>query len=66
MGRVDPREAYGSRGPLGHKHVRAFKGQRLDLLKDEKCSQPRDRLEQQQEQRVKGNMGKAKRRKWRL
>lgn len=39
-GRTDPREAYRSQGPLGHKH-RAFKGQRPDMLQDGKCPQPR-------------------------
>lgn len=39
-GTTDPREAYGSRGPLGHKHG-AFKGQRPDMLQDGKYSQQR-------------------------
>lgn len=43
-GRMGPRAAYRSRRPLRHKHVR---GQRLDVLKNGKCSQPTGKLERQ-------------------
>lgn len=42
-------------GPLGHKHVRAFRAYSLGLLKDGKCYQPWGKLAQQWKLTVKGS-----------